>query len=239
VDLDYYWIILRRGWRLLALVVGVTAVLSFFATLNTGGSWKFETEVLVNPLLDPAKLPQNPQYDYNYYAELTSEYILDDFLEVLKTKAFADQVSAALGGSVDSDVILHAIKPERVHRTMKVTITAATQREGMAIGKAIDDLIVAKAPSFFKDANPVRDSANYISVAISEVPTVVQRPTPVRVTAFWLLRTLVGVVAGIALVFVIHYFDPKLYDQWDVQRELDLQVLALVPAAGGGKSRAH
>lgn len=225
MELQYYWRVLRRGWRLVLAVTLLTAVASLGVTFLGGSGYKLETELLVNPIVDPSKLPANLQYPPEYYQELVAEYILDDFSEVLKTKAFAQRVSDSLQGAVDADTIMHALKSERVHRTLKIEISAATADQGMKIGNAIDAIVLKETPSYFTDAN-----ANVATAKVIEPPEIVQRPTVSRQTAFWLLRTLIGVVAGIALVFAVRALDPRMYDEDDVERELGLEVLATLPS---------
>lgn len=225
MELQAYWRVLRRGWRLVLAVTLLTAAASLGVTFLGGSGYKLETQLLINPIVDPSKLPANLQYPPEYYQELVAEYILDDFIEVLKTRAFAQRISDSIQGSVDADTIMRALTAERVHRTLKINIAASTAAQGTRIGNAIDALVLKEAPSYFTDAN-----ANVVTVKVIEPPEIVQRPTASRQTAFWLMRTLVGVVAGIALVFAVHALDNRIHDRADVERELGLEVLAEIPS---------
>src|SRR5579859_833433 len=225
MELQYYWRVLRRGWRLILAVTLVTAIASFGVTFAGGSGYKVETELLINPIVDPSRLPANLQYPPEYYQELVAEYILDDFSEVLKSRAFAQRVSDSIQGAVDADTIMHALTSERIHRTLKVTIAAATADQGIKIGNALDAIVLKEAPTYFTDAN-----ANVVTVKVIQPPDIVQRPTLSRQTAFWLLRTLIGLVAGVALVLAMRAIDPRLYDRDDVERDLGYEVLASIPA---------
>jgi capsular polysaccharide biosynthesis protein len=44
------------------------------------------------------------------------------------------------------------------------------------------------------------------------------------------LRTLLGLLFGLALVFAIDYFDPTVRDARDAERSLDLPILGEIPA---------
>lgn len=230
MDLRYYVSVLWRGRRLAALVTALTALISLGLALFTGRGYKIETELLVSPLSNPSTLPANLQYDPAYYAELTSEYILDDFTEVLRQRTFANQISQALHGAVKPTELKNQIVANRVHRILKVEATLNGEQKAREVGAVIDQLILKEAPTYFTGQH----NNQVVTATVIEPPTLVQKPSLIRTGAFWFLRTLVGLAAGVALVFVVRYFDPNLYDEWDVSRELGVPVLASIPRASRG-----
>jgi capsular polysaccharide biosynthesis protein len=52
------------------------------------------------------------------------------------------------------------------------------------------------------------------------------------------LKTLLGLLLGLALIFAVDYLDPSVRDARDVQRTLGLDVLAEIPNATARRRRA-
>ena len=73
-----------------------------------------------------------------------------------------------------------------------------------------------------------------VSVGISDSPHIIVKPSRLHEGLFWLLRTAVGLVAALAIVLVLHYFDDRLYDAYDVYEMLGLPVLGTVTAPAMG-----
>ncbi len=223
MDLRYYWTVLTRGRRLLTYVVLASTILSLLVSILLRGGYRVETEVLVSPLTDPKVAADQLHYSTAYYDEVTSEYILDDFAEVLRQRTFANEVEARMNGTVKAEDLKKAIVINRLHRIMKVEISFGSEAKAKAVGRVVAQMIEEQAPTYFTSSD-----SKVVAVKVIEPPTTVLKPSITRLLGFWLLRSLVGVVAGIAVVFVVRYFDPRLHDEWDVQRDLGLPILASI-----------
>ena len=96
MELREYWAIIRRRWWLpvgLALLVGlITMVVQKpwrAAPANYSASMRF------NVGIQPERIPGVYTYD-RYYSMLTSEYLVDDLGEIVRSQVFANEVSQRL-----------------------------------------------------------------------------------------------------------------------------------------------
>ena len=96
MELRAYWSIIRRRWWLpvgLALLVGAL-------TLVMQRPWQprpvsYSASMRFNVGIKPERIPGVYTYD-RYYTMLTSEYLVDDLGEIVRSQAFAGAVSQRL-----------------------------------------------------------------------------------------------------------------------------------------------
>src|SRR5690606_6270363 len=91
------WEIVRRRWwlpLLLMLLVAVISAVQLRPWEARPPTYSATMRLLVG-VLPATDVPQSA-YDPRYYAWLTSEYLVDDFTEVVRSGLFAQNVSARL-----------------------------------------------------------------------------------------------------------------------------------------------
>ncbi|GEM_PF-4465104 len=248
MELERYAMVLQRWSWLIALIVVLTAVASAGDALVAPGSYKATTQVLVNPI-SPSAGSGDTYYYVPYYQEQAAQFILDDYAGVIGGTTFAEEMIALLKQSPQADVRAAAnkmttiddaqklskqLKVNRVNRLLQVDVTADSRDMALAIAGAADQIIVQQGPTFFDALTKANagqaKAASIATVGVSDQPHIVQKPSRLRSLLFWLLRALVGLVAAVAIVFVLHYFDDHLYDEVDVRSFLDLPMLGSVIA---------
>ena len=122
-----YWEISRRRWWLpvgLALLVGVLSLLQLRPWQPKPPAYSAAMRLLVGVL--PAADQDVTAYDPRYYAWLTSEYLVDDFTEVVRSQLFAQQVSARLADQaiqVPPGVIQGSAATGKQHRIISLSFT--------------------------------------------------------------------------------------------------------------------
>ena len=248
MELARFGAILARWRWLLIAIIGFTAIVSAIYPLLRPSGWKATTQVLVNPLSNNEAQSGGVYYDVPYYQELTAEYILDDYSAVIQGNTFSEEILSILAQSPDesvrkdakgltSDVLAKQFTVNRVHRLLKLDVNASSRAMALAIASAADQLIVKEGPTYFAAASAARSSTGQatavspvVSVSVADAPNISAKPSVAKDGLFWLLRTIVGVVAAIALVLVLNYFDAKLYDEADVANLVGLPVLGTVHA---------
>ena len=97
MEIRQIWQIIRRRWRLpvlLTVLVGLFSLLQMRPWQPAPPSYSASLRMLVGVL--PAAEADRTAYDPRYYAWLTSEYLVDDFTEVVRSDLFARNVSARL-----------------------------------------------------------------------------------------------------------------------------------------------
>jgi capsular polysaccharide biosynthesis protein len=251
MELDRYGMIVRRRLPLIIAIVVLTALVSAIYAYLAPNSYKASTELLINPVVSQTSAAA-AYYYAPYYQEQAGQYILDDFIGVIQGTSFSQQVIAILKQSPQADVKTYAsgfttvddaqklskqFTINRINRVLQIQVTAATQNEALAIAAAADQVVKEQGPLFFaaltqattgQGAAP--QSVPTVSVGVSDAPHITLRPSRLHAALYWLLRTAVGLVAALAIVLVLHYFDDRLYDAYDVHEMLGLPVLGTVVA---------
>ena len=96
MELRAYWRIIRRRWW---LPVGLALLVLVF-TLAMQRPWQakpttFSASMRFNVGIQPERIPGVYTYD-RYYTMLTSEYLVDDLGEIVRSQVFAQEVSKRL-----------------------------------------------------------------------------------------------------------------------------------------------
>jgi capsular polysaccharide biosynthesis protein len=251
MELDRYGPIVRRRLRLIVVIVVLTALVSAIYAYLVPSSYKATTALLINPI-SPQSTTATTYYYPPYYQEQAAQYILDDFIGVIQGTTFAQQVIAILRQSPQADVKAFAARMttiddaqrlskqltiNRVNRVLQIQVTASTQNEALAIAAAADQIVKGQGPAFFAALTQAATSSGTaspelptVTVGVSDAPHITLKPSRLHEALFWLLRTAVGLVAALAIVLVLHYFDDRLYDEYDVREMLGLPVLGTVVA---------
>jgi len=234
VELREYWSIIRRRWWL-PVALGLIAFLtSSVIGLRGAAAYRTDMRIAVSsvPVSDPT---QQLQYDPIYYANLDSEYLADDMSEFMHSDAFAGEVKRELATArnlnVDISTIVTATRTKKTHRFIDVTVNSATPEEGKEIADSISRImndparlgIYLRALTAYNTqmsviTPPETRRGNTIPGLVSEVG----------------LRTLIGVLVGIALAFLLDYIDPSLRSREEAEDVLRLPVLGEIPRSKRG-----
>ena len=221
MELRQYWrIVYRRLWIVILLPIVVVAA-SFLVRPQaaTGAIANLRLAVGIVPETGDGKF-----YTYDrYYSWLTAEYLADDLSEVVRSRAFADEVSKRLGGSVPTGAIQGATSPQKLHRILTVTVSASSPEQAMAIAGAIADTLQESGGMFLAQL-----SAQNAAISVIDPPALVPVAPSLRQRLDLPLRVLLAFAAGLGLVFLLDYLDESVRGAEDVEA-LGLSVLAEVP----------
>jgi capsular polysaccharide biosynthesis protein len=221
MELRHYGQLLLRRWP---IWVGITVLsLIFSAAYALMGPVAYETSLRLAVGVEP--LPTtDPKYDPNYWAYVTSEYLADDLSEFLKSEAFAQEVSAQLGYRIDPKAISDVTRTKKTHRMLDVTISAPTAEQAQAVGQAYEQAINTKLPTYFPQ---LRVQGAHVTVI--NHPTVGRAAPALQLAGEVLLRTLVGLVLGLGLAFLVDYLDASIRDRAEAERLTGAPVLGEIP----------
>lgn len=235
MELREYWSIIRRRWWLPVAITLVALIASTAVGLRGATAFKTDMRIAIStiPTPDPnATL----YYDPIYYSNLDSEYLADDMSEFMTSRAFADEVIRELssgGKQNDVDVIsvLNATRTKKTHRFIDVTITTGTLEQGELIGGSISRIlsdpahlaIYLKALSAYNTqmtvvTPPVTHRANTIAGLIGEIG----------------LRSVIGLLVGIGLAFVLDYVDQSIRTREEAEAILQAPILGVIPRGRRG-----
>ncbi len=228
MELHEYWhIIVRRWWLPVGLALLVAAL-----TLVQQRPWRphpptYQASMRFNVGLQPERIPGVYTYD-RYYTMLTSEYLVDDLSEIVRSQVFTDEVSrrlAAQGITVPPGAIGASTQPGKLHRILTVNISWADEAQLRAIANAVTGVLTERSADFFGQF-----SAPEADIRLIDAPAVSAVAPPARQQLDLPLRILLALAAGVALEFLLNYLDLSIRDEADLE-QLGLPVLGRVPRA--------
>jgi capsular polysaccharide biosynthesis protein len=230
MELREYWNIIRRRWWLPAALTMVALIASTVVGVRGAAAYKTDMRLAVStiPTPDPNGVLY---YDPVYYSNLDSEYLADDMSEFISSRAFADEVHRELATSstpldVDIETIMSATRTKKTHRFIDIAITTPTFDEGSAIAASISRILADQAhlAQYLQALTaynthmsivtpPVTHRANTLPGLVSEIG----------------LRTLIGLLVGVGLAFLVDYLDPTVRTREEAERLLELPIVGEIP----------
>jgi capsular polysaccharide biosynthesis protein len=226
MELRAYWRIIARRWWLPVGLALLVAVLSLAAQRP----WQarpssYAASMRFNVGIKPERIPGVYTYD-RYYTMLTSEYLVDDLGEIVRSQAFASEVSnrlAAQGITVPAGAIGASTQPGKLHRIMTVNVTWPNEQELQAIANAISATLTQSSADFF-----AQFSADEADIKQIDPPVLGVVGAPTRDRLDLPLRILLALGAGVALCFLLDYLDRSVRERKDLE-SLGLTVLSEIP----------
>ena len=226
MQLREYWEIIRRRLWLVLLLPALVLAGSAYMALRGPNAYCSNMKLAVSVIPLTGYGP-NTQYDPQYFATLTSEYVADDLTELLKSNPFAQYVTAELGYSLDPALIVAATRAKKTHRTIDVSICGASREVIDEVGEAYARVVNRRLPEYFTQLQ-VQNAA----VRIVNGPSVGRASSLGGLVAELGLRTLLGLALGLALAFLLDYLDDRLRGRRELERALHLPILAEIPTHG-------
>jgi capsular polysaccharide biosynthesis protein len=254
MELRQYWgVIWRRRWLVLAIAV-LAGLFSIYSFVTTPRIYESEATFAVRfTEQDPGTEPNPDNGSGNivflgyadYYKFLSSEYLVDDFTQIIESDSFGSAVlrtiqdEMAQGRLVVSDTarfrsdlqklrardIVAMVGADRRHRELRVFIEAPTRDMAVSIIKAAG--IVLTDARYEPVAGRLIDRpvvAQLDEVSYNDVESSTQREITNTIVRF-----LMGLVAAIAVAFLLEYLDNSVRDERDARKVLDLPVIGAIP----------
>jgi capsular polysaccharide biosynthesis protein len=226
MELREYWHIIRRRWWLpvgLAVAVGLLTVVMQQPWLPRSPS--YTASMRFNVGVQPQRLSDAYTYD-RYYTMLTSEYLVDDMGEIVRSQRFAEAVSRRLadqGIAVPPGVIGASTQPGKLHRILTVNVAWGDAGQLKAVAEAVAATVTEGSAEFFSQF-----SAEEADIRLIDPPVITQVGRSAREQLDLPLRIALALAAGAALAFLLHYLDDYVRERSDLEK-LDIVVLGEVP----------
>jgi capsular polysaccharide biosynthesis protein len=234
MELREYWAIIRRRWWLPAAI----AVAAFIASTIVGvrGAAAYRTDMRIAVSTVPVQDPNAERYfDPVYYSNLDSEYLADDMSEFMHSQAFADEVKRELATArninIDTDTIVNATRTKKTHRFIDVTITTATPDDGQQIADSISRIL--KDPNHLGQYLAALTAYNTHMEVVTPPETHRNNTIPGLISEIG-LRTLIGLLLGLGLAFLVDYIDPSVRSRQEAEAMLLVPVLGEIPRTRRG-----
>ncbi|MFM7583816.1 MAG: YveK family protein [Caldilinea sp.] len=232
MELKAYGVIFkRRGWLPvgLTLLVGLLSLIQLRPWQPTPPVYTASLRMLVGVL--PAAEQDVAAYDPRYYAWLTSEYLVDDFTEVVRSQLFAERVSQRLQGvSLPPGVIQSSAATGKLHRIITLNFTWGDATQIKAVARAAADELTQNTGFYFQQLGTDR-----AGVTLLDGPTVGVVGRSTREQVEFPLRLLVAFLAGVGLIFWLHYLDGSIRLEEELEA-LGIPVLGSIPRRRYGLS---
>lgn len=228
MELREYWSILRRRWwipLLLGLLVALISLAQLRPWQARPPTYAASLRMLVGVL--PAVGEEvTAYYDPRYYAWLTSEYLVDDFTEVVRSQLFAANVSKRLAAQnivVPAGLIQGSAATGQQHRIITLNLSSGDETQLRLMADAAAAELAENAAVYFEQLGTPG-----AGVTLIDGPTVNAVGPGVREQIELPLRVLLGVLVGVGIVFLLHYLDTTVRKA-DELEAMGLPVLAQIP----------
>jgi capsular polysaccharide biosynthesis protein len=209
--------------------IGALAALDNYRSNPTN----FQASMQVNIQREMNRDPDFYPYD-GYYANISSEYAADDFTMVVRGSRFLDDVSALLKNTaypLSGEELKGLYEIERKHRELTFTFRTDSEAKTLTLAKAFADNLEKNASKYLALPAP-------IFAKVLDMPTKAQFVSA-RNLLLSSLRIVAGLIAGIAIAFLLAYLDDRLRTPREFEEALELPIIGTIPAKplfGGGKS---
>ncbi len=230
MELREYWAILRRGWwipLLLGLLVALLSIVQLRPWQPTAPAYTASMRMLVG-VLPAAAENVTTYYDPRYYAWLTSEYLVDDFTEVVRSQLFAQNVSKRLTKqqiTVPAGVIQGSAATGKQHRIITLSMGSGDEAQLRLMADAAAAELAQNAPLYFQQLGT--DGAG---VTLIDGPTISLVGPSARDQVELPLRVLLGLLVGVGIVFLLHYLDSSVREASELEA-MGMAVLAQIPGS--------
>ncbi len=226
MDLRLYFRILKRWWWIPAGLV----VLTLLFSMITLKPWQprpitYALSMSFSVGVKPQQLPDQFTYD-GYYTALSSEYLVDDFSELVKGSEFAAAVSERLrdeGIVVSPGQIQGSTQTGELHRILTVTLYDGDPARLEKLASAVAATMTEDAHLFMP-----RLLENQGAVYLINRGGVTPIGPGLKERLDMPLRLILAFLAGIGLAFLVNYLTPRIYTSRDLEA-LGLDVLAEIP----------
>nr|WP_315362815.1 Wzz/FepE/Etk N-terminal domain-containing protein [Cytobacillus firmus] len=199
------------------VAVLVSGIVSFYFLTPI---YQSSTQFLVNqakddqPVYNPGEIQTNLQLINTYNVIIKSPAILDIVKNNLDLDITTEQLNSKItvGSQTDSQVVAITVQDADPKLAADIANTTVNvfQREIKEIMNVDNVSILAKAEV---NSSPVKPNP-YLNIAIA---------------------TVVGLMAGVGLAFLLEYFDNTVKNEQDIERNLDLPVLGVISIIDTGK----
>jgi capsular polysaccharide biosynthesis protein len=223
---EYGQILYRRWWipLLLALLVALFSAWQLRPWQPPPPAYTASITMLVGVL--PLAEADVTSYDPRYYAWLTSEYLVDDFTEVVRSTLFAQGVNERLAAQelqIPAGLISGSATTGRRHRIIRLTINWGDPEQLSAISQATVAELQENVGFYFQQLGTEQATATVL-----DGPVVSTVGPDLRRRLEFPLRVILAFLAGIVMIFIVEYLDTSVRRERELE-ELGLPVIGIIP----------
>lgn len=222
-EIREYWRILRARWYIPVGLTVLTVVLSLLTTQTPPPTYLATIRFTIGVSADRPIEGVDPILT----AYQASEYIRDDFVEILSSDLFANDVNSTLNDpnlKISKGNLSGAVEKQR--RIMSMTVSWNEPTQALRIANAAAHTLETENAKYFAQLG-----SQGATVAIIDGPTVAPVMPGWRERFDLLIRAAIAFAAGIALAFILDYLDDTVRNARDIEK-LGWAVLGEIPDRG-------
>lgn len=153
--------------------------------------------------------------------------LVDTYREIVKSRKVVSKVISNLDLDYTVDALNSRISVSSINETEIIKITVVDEDRELAMNIANETAKVFN--------NEIVKLYNIQNIGIVDEAEIAAVPYNVSVLKQSLIASLIGLVLGIGIVFVMFYFDTTIKSSDEIENKLGLPVIAEIPKAGGKK----
>lgn len=219
-EIREYWRIIRARWYIPVLLTVLTVAFTLLTAQTPPPSYVASTRFTISVSADRPLQGVDPALT----GAQASEYIRDDFVEVIRSDLFAKDVNAVLNDpqlQISKGNISGAVEKQR--RIMSLAITWHEPEQAKRIADAAVRALATNNAKYFAQMG-----AEGATVTILDDPAVSAITPGLRERLDIFIRAGIAFLAGIVLIFILDYADDSVRGARDVEK-MGLQVLGEIP----------
>jgi capsular polysaccharide biosynthesis protein len=224
MELKQLWAVIHRRWWLVLLPAVISLILALPSLSSMISPQPTYTAVIQ---FTASQVPGSGSFEeQSYITWLGSEYAVNNLATWMRSESFAREVTYQLqsqGKTIDAAAIQNAIRSDSARSIMRLYLTWPDPEETKQIAQAAVDVLRTKSQDYF----PQLTAARAVIIPLDAI-TVTPQSMPLMTRLAPLFRVLIGLVAGLALVFLAEYLDPTLHERREIDA-LGLPILAEIP----------
>jgi capsular polysaccharide biosynthesis protein len=225
MELRALWKVVVRRWWLIALPALAALAYAAYGAINAPPGGGYATSLRFTAAAPPGGEAISYE-DSEYYPWLSSEYVVNALTDWVRTGSFAQEVSAQLaaeGIEIPAGAIQGSLNADNERSVMVLYLNWGDAEQLASMADAAAVVLRERSAEYF----PQLGEGNVEVVAL-DTPVIGAVPPPLSARLQPLVRAGLGLVAGVALAFLVEYLDPTLRGRREVEA-LGISVLAEVP----------
>jgi capsular polysaccharide biosynthesis protein len=205
MELRHYFAIVRRRWQIVAAVPLLVGLLSLAVALTRPPVYGLGVRLLVTrgPLAG------------EFAAGVTAtgeDKTAQDLPAIISGAPFAEDVARALasqGRTGDPSAVRRTLSASNDHHVVYLSVAADDPAEAVAIADAAIAVLKANGMRYWGSTQATAEQPG-LDIAVLDPPASAARINGTRAIALEVaLRTLLGLITGVGIVFGLHYLDHR------------------------------
>lgn len=222
-DIREYWRIFRARWYIPVILTVLTVLISILTYQAPPPQYVATLRFTIGVNADPNVTGTDPILA----AYQASEYIRDDFVEILRSQMFANDVNATLSDpalQVSKNNISGAVEKQR--RIMSMTIAWNDPGQAKRIADAAAKTLESQNAKYFAQLG-----SQGATVTIIDGPDIAAVTPGLRERLDLPIRAVIAFIAGVIIAFILDYLDDSVRSARDIEK-MGLPVMGEIPDKG-------